>query len=111
MESLYDNLIKFLKILGDNTRLEIIDLLKQGEITSKNIQDSLNKSQSTISQHLKSLHDAGIIKFRRDGNQKFYSINDSNIFKIITNIKSFVSKLQAEKLDKNSQNDIYDTLL
>ena len=111
MESLTDNVVKFLRVLGDNTRLEIIDLLKRGESTSHDIQDTLSKSQSTISQHLKTLFDAGVIRFRRDGNKKYYSINDSDIFNMLVNIKSFVSKLQTEKIEKISQRDVLDTLL
>lgn len=110
MEAIIQNTVKFLKALGDSTRLEIIDLLKKGEITSTEIQDSLKKSQSTISQHLKTLLDAGIIKFRTDG-KKIYSINDPDLFKILNLFQSFITKIQNEKIEELSQLGVLDTLL
>ena len=55
MSELKKDIIEFMKILADQTRLEILDLLNHENRTSSQIQSTLNKSQSTISQQLKVL--------------------------------------------------------
>jgi len=42
---------------------------------------------------------------------KYYYVEHNEIFNIIANLKSFVSKLQTKKLDEISQSDVLDTLL
>jgi len=55
MSEITEFTINFLKVLADQTRLQILDLLKDHEITQKDIEDNLKLTQSTISQHLKTL--------------------------------------------------------
>jgi len=57
--------IEFLRVLADQTRLDILDLLRQKKKTSSEIQTVLIKSQSTISQHLKVLTNKNLIHFER----------------------------------------------
>lgn len=86
-------IVKFIKIIGDETRLSIIYLLKGREMNASKIQNTLKRSQSTISQQLKIMVDAGIITSRRDGVNKYYSIKDSKIQKVITVLESYLSGL------------------
>lgn len=110
MNGISEKIADFLKILGDQTRLEILDLLKNGENTSEDIQKALEKSQSTISQHLKTLIESELICFEKKGNKKYYKIKNEFIFKILTYIQSFVITLNKEKIKKSAELDIYDTL-
>ena len=93
--------IEFLKVLADQTRLEILDLLNNEKRTSLQIQSALEKSQSTISQHLKVLTNSNIIKFERKNNVKYYEIKNEEIFNLLIDIKSFVIR----------NDDVIDTLL
>ncbi len=110
MSELTEKIADFLKVLGDQTRLEVLDLLKNGEKTSKEIEDTLDKSQSTISQHLKILIEMELIDFEKKENKNYYRIKYDYIFKILTFIQSFVITLHNEKLKKAAELDIYDTL-
>ena len=110
MSELTEKIADFLKVLGDQTRLEVLDLLKNGEKTSKEIEDTLDKSQSTISQHLKILIDMELIDFEKKGNKNYYNIKYDYVFKILTFVQSFVITLHKEKLKKAADLDIYDTL-
>jgi len=110
MSELTEKIADFLKILSDQTRLDIINLLKNAEKTSEDIQNALDKKQSTISQHLKKLYDEGLILFEKKGNVKYYRIKDEYIFKLLSSIQSFVIILQKEKLKGLSEYDRYDTL-
>ena len=98
MSELKKEIIEFLKVLADQTRLEILDLLYQENKTSSEIQSALNKSQSTISQHLKVLTSKNLIIFERINNLKYYKIKNLEIFKLLVDIKDFVTKINQEKL-------------
>jgi len=112
-----DDLVEFLKILADTTRLEIISFLKDGEKSASEIETKLDKSQSTVSQQLKILRFAGLITLRRGKRDedsraiKLYKIKHEFIFKIITNLNAFISSRNKEKVDEVSDLDIVDTLL
>ena len=63
------------RALGDETRLQIIDRLSDGEECVCDLTDLLATKQSLLSFHLKTLKDAGIINDRRDGRWVYYSVN------------------------------------
>ena len=110
MSELTEKIAEFLKVLSDQTRLEILELLKNGKKNSKEIQETLNKSQSTISQHLKKLIDEDLITIEEKENLKYYNIKYQYVYKILTFIQSFVITLQKEKIRKLSELNIQDTL-
>ena len=110
MSELKKDIIEFLKVLSDQTRLEILDLLYHKNKTSSEIQSALKKSQSTISQHLKVLTNMNLIIFDRINNIKYYKIKNKEIFKLLIDIKSFVAEINKEKLQAMSNEDILDTL-
>ncbi len=61
--------------LADETRLEIINRLKDGERCVCELTDALETGQSRLSFHLKVLKDAGLINDRPDSRWIYYSIN------------------------------------
>lgn len=61
--------------LSDETRLEIIERLKDGEQCVCNLTDALKTGQSRLSFHLKVLKDAGLIKDRPEGRWIYYSLH------------------------------------
>jgi len=76
-----------LKALGHPTRLRIIIGLIENECNVGQIQKVLGLPQSTISQHLRVLKNAGIIKGRREGTKTCYRVIDVRVRKIIEIIK------------------------
>jgi ArsR family transcriptional regulator len=72
-----------LKALSNPTRLKIVELLEKGEICACKFALATNKAQPTVSQHLKVLENAGIIKSRKDGKNIMYSVADKRIFELI----------------------------
>ena len=110
MSELTEDIAKFLKVLGDATRLEILELLKETEKTSEEIQKVLDRSQSTISQQLKTLIDAELIGFKKKGNVNYYNIKNDYIFKILNFVQSFVITLKKEEVKRIAELDIHDTL-
>ncbi|MBN2605421.1 MAG: winged helix-turn-helix transcriptional regulator [Bacilli bacterium] len=74
--------VKLFKIFSDYTRLRIIDLLEGGEFSVQEITDALDTSQSAISHQLKLLRDLHVVKFRKEGKQVIYSLQDNHIKEI-----------------------------
>jgi len=99
MSELKKETIEFLKLLADQSRLDILDLLYHGKKTSSEIQSALKKSQSTISQHLKVLTSKNIITFDRIDNVKHYKIRNMDVFKLLADIRSFVARMDMSNED------------
>jgi DNA-binding transcriptional ArsR family regulator len=73
------------KALGDRTRLEIIEMLREfGEMSVSDIQAKLEKEQNLISHHLSCLKNCGIVSSRKNGKSVIYSIRNKRILKLIT---------------------------
>lgn len=66
------DLIKSLRLLADGTRLRLLLLLEQAELTVAEIQEILNMGQSRISTHLAQLRKAGLVRDRRAGKHIYY---------------------------------------
>lgn len=60
--------------LSDETRLEILEMLRDGERCVCELQDELDAAQSRLSFHLRVLKDAGLLGDRREGRWVYYSI-------------------------------------
>ena len=70
-------LAQLAKALGHPARIAILDfLIRKNECICGDIVDELPLSQSTVSQHLKELKDAGIIKGEISGVKTCYCINE-----------------------------------
>ena len=68
-----------LKALSDETRLLIVQMLKEGELYSQQIVDRLDLSQSSVSRHLNLLVTGGVLSSRWEGGMKYFRINDEAI--------------------------------
>jgi DNA-binding transcriptional ArsR family regulator len=73
----------FLKALAHESRLHILCKLVDGEKHVGELEEALDIRQSTVSQQLARLRLEGLVTFRRDGKQVFYSIADNDVRKII----------------------------
>jgi len=69
--------------LSDSIRLEIVSYLRDGEKCVCEIVPHLNLIQPLVSRHLKILKDAGIVRCRKDGTKRMYSIVDCQIYNLI----------------------------
>ena len=60
--------------LSDETRLEILEMLRAGERCVCELQDELGAAQSRLSFHLKVLKDAELVTDRKEGRWSYYTI-------------------------------------
>lgn len=84
--------------LSDETRLEIIELLRRGERCVCELTDSLDAAQSRLSFHLRVLRDAGIVRDRKDGRWVHYELEPDAFEEIQTLIAAM--KPRAVKSSK-----------
>jgi len=77
---------KIFKALGEPVRLEIIEFLRDGEKSVLEMTEHLKVIQPVVSRHLKILKACGLVKDRKEGNQRFYSITNPETFKVIGTI-------------------------
>ncbi|WP_447983762.1 ArsR/SmtB family transcription factor [Nitrospira sp. Nam74] len=65
--------------LSDETRLEVLEQLKDGEQCVCELMDEMKAAQSRLSFHLKVLKNAGLLQDRREGRWMYYSINRESL--------------------------------
>lgn len=67
--------VKVLKAFCDVNRLQILELLRQGETCACSLLEHLQISQSTLSYHMKILCDSGVVVGRTQGKWTHYSLS------------------------------------
>ena len=65
---------EILQILSDNTRLRLLRLLAEEELSVAELQEILEMGQSRISTHLAQIRRHGLLNDRKDGKKTFYSL-------------------------------------
>ena len=84
MKKDFEELAECMRALGNPMRLRIVKGLIDNECNVTQIQQNLGIPQSTISQHLKILKNAGIIESRREGTTVCYKVLDHWVKEIVT---------------------------
>lgn len=77
--------------LSDETRLQILDQLTDGEQCVCDLMDALGSAQSRLSFHLKTLKEAGLLKDRREGRWIYYSLDPN----AVQELQNFVARFAA----------------
>lgn len=72
-----------LKALADETRLQILLLLQGRELYAQEIVDQLEISQPAVSRHLNLMAAAGVLRIRREGNAKYYTVNRETLARLV----------------------------
>ncbi len=81
--SLRAEMADFYKIMGDFTRISILNALSSAELCVCDIACLLDMSQSAISHQLKTLRQARLVRARRSGKSMYYSLNDDHVRGVI----------------------------
>jgi len=80
-DKVYNELARITKSMANPHRLEIIELLAQGEFSVERIAEQTNLSIANASQHLQVLKIAQLVEINRQGNFIFYRLSNDNVFK------------------------------
>ena len=82
-EGEYLDLSDLFKLFGDPTRLMILHALEQKELCVCDLAALLGLTKSAVSHQLKALRLSNLVKFRRDGQNVYYSLADAHVRAII----------------------------
>ena len=105
--------------LADPTRRKILELLaRQGELSASQIYAQFTVSSPAISQHLKVLRQAGLVKMEKHAQQRLYTINPETVLELEDWSKQLTQqwnqrldaldtllKVEKEQEDKNKGKD------
>lgn len=80
-DSVYNELAKITKSMANPHRLEIIELLAQGDFSVEQIAEQTNLPIANASQHLQVLKTAMLVDINRQGNFIYYRLANNNVFK------------------------------
>jgi DNA-binding transcriptional ArsR family regulator len=86
---------KLFKALMHPVRLEILDVLREGEQCVCHMEATLGYRQAYISQHLSVLRDAGLVQDRRDGWNIFYCVIKPEVFDLLENAGGVIGEMDA----------------
>jgi ArsR family transcriptional regulator len=90
----YPNQVKKLKALADETRLQIVEMLADGELCACKIQEKFDFTQPTMSYHMKILTDCGLVNCRRDGAWMRYTLNKSEFEAVCKHLRSICESIK-----------------
>ena len=79
-EPLVDLIAQRFRLLGEPTRIRLLDALREGPATVADLQTVTGASQQNVSKHLAMLVDSGMVRRAKDGTRAYFSIADENIF-------------------------------
>ena len=102
-QPLPDDLVELIarrfRVLGEPTRIKLLDRLREGEASVNELSEALAGSQQNVSKHLAVLAEVGILGRRKDGNHVYYRIVDEGVFALCEQV---CGSLQ-EQLDRLSE--------
>ena len=84
------------KTLSNPIRLEILNLLREGEKSVNELATTTGVRQATVSQHLTVLRQRGVVATRRDGANIFYRIVNQGIIEACDIIRGVLFEQMAE---------------
>ena len=97
MKELYEIHAEMCKVFSNSTRLEILNLLRDKELSVTELIKKTKLSQANISQHLSIMKSKGIVVSNRKGKNIYYKLTNPKIIKAF----DITRDVLAEKLKKN----------
>ncbi len=98
-KELYQLHAEMCKVFSNPIRLEILNLLRGGELTVSDLIKKTELTQVNISQHLSIMKSRGIVNSRRNGLNIYYKLSNPKIIKAFDIIREILS----ERLEKNKE--------
>lgn len=95
-DSVYEELSRVTKSLSSPKRMELLDLLIQGPKTVESLAAYTQMTIANVSQHLKVLHEARLVRYTKKGTYVIYSISDPEVHSLILSLRHISEKQYAE---------------
>src|SRR2546427_8234151 len=94
--ALFDEFAGLAHALANGRRLEIVDILANGERAVERLASETELSVANASQHLQVLREAGLVRRRRDGTRIYYALRDPHVFDLWRNLRTVAAQQRAE---------------
>lgn len=94
--ALFDQFARVGKALGSPVRLELVDLLAQGERTVEGLADAAHLAVSTTSAHLQTLKRAHVVSTRRAGTRIYYSLAGDDVAGLYVQLRAVAQSHLAD---------------
>ena len=94
--AMYEGLSKLMKALANPARLEIIEMLSQGEKSVEGVVEATNLTFANASQHLQVLKNNNIVKSRKAGHYVYYSLDNDDFLILYQHITKYAINEIAE---------------
>jgi len=91
--SVAEDQARFLRCIGEPTRLQILKLLAERERCVGELTSVLDKEQSLISHHLRALKECNIVKERQEGQKVYYKLTDTRLSGLIIDCEALMNEL------------------
>jgi DNA-binding transcriptional ArsR family regulator len=88
---------RFLRCIGEPTRLQMLKLLTEGETCVGELTSALGKEQSLVSHHLKALKECNIVKERQEAQKVYYKLADPRLAGLIVDSEALMQELSLCK--------------
>jgi DNA-binding transcriptional ArsR family regulator len=95
-ESLAELIAQRFRVVGEPTRIRILDRLREGEASVQDLTEALGSSQQNVSKHLGVLAQAGIVGRRKEGNLSLHHIVDDSVFELCEQVCGSLQRQLAE---------------
>lgn len=79
-----------LRLIGDDTRMAILEELRYGECCVCDLADALGITQPLLSHHLRQLRDAGLLQDRKSGRWTYYSLIPGALEAVVASLAKFL---------------------
>src|SRR2546429_7842375 len=93
---LYGQFARIGKALASPHRLELLELLAQGERTVESLANEIGISLANASQHLQALREGGLVESRKEGLFVHYRLADPAVFELCRALRSVAGRRFAE---------------
>lgn len=94
--SLAELIAQRFRVMGEPTRIRILDRLREGEASVQDLTRALGSSQQNVSKHLGVLAQAGIVGRRREGNLSLHRIVDDSVFALCEQVCGSLQRQLAQ---------------
>lgn len=95
-DSLAELIAQRFRVMGEPTRIRILDRLREGEASVQDLTEALGSSQQNVSKHLGVLAQAGIVGRRKEGNLSLHRIVDESVFELCEQVCGSLQRQLAE---------------
>jgi len=87
-----ESVAEVFKLLGDPTRVRIVDALSHGERCVCDLASLVGISESAVSHQLRLLRSARLVRVRRTGRMAFYSLDDHHVVGLLHDTRKHVQE-------------------